>query len=66
VETDLKEWDMDSHGVRELCDEITQEHDMGKTNSLLAQLRETLTVQYDETRLRIAELAKRYHEHLEH
>ncbi|HEX4489459.1 MAG TPA: hypothetical protein VH088_24510 [Terriglobales bacterium] len=57
---------MDSQGVRELCNEITQEHDIAKTSSLLAQLRETLTVQYDEARLRIAELAKRYHEHLEH
>jgi hypothetical protein len=57
---------MDSQGLRELCNEITQEHDIGKTSSLLAQLRETLTVQYDEARLRIAELAKHYHQHLEH
>jgi hypothetical protein len=57
---------MDSEGVREICEEITQEHDQRKMGSLLAQLRQMLAIQYDEARLRISELARHYHDHLGH
>jgi hypothetical protein len=56
---------MESENVRELCQEIRQEDDQRRTGSLLAELRETLAIQYDEARLRIGELARRYHRHLE-
>lgn len=56
---------MDSDVVRELCQEITREPDTPRTWRLLSQLREVLAIQYDEARLRIGELAKHYHHHLE-
>jgi DNA replicative helicase MCM subunit Mcm2 (Cdc46/Mcm family) len=47
--------------VRELCREVSNEKDTGRALELLRQLREILTLQQEEARLRISVIAKHYH-----
>jgi hypothetical protein len=56
---------MDSDVIRELCRQITNERDVQRAWKLLSELRGMIALQYDEARMRIGQLAKRYHRHLE-
>jgi hypothetical protein len=56
---------MEAEFIRELCRQIINERDMRRTGKLLAELRELISIQYDEARMRIGQLAKHYHRHLE-
>jgi lantibiotic modifying enzyme len=46
--------------IRELCQQIAEEHDPDKVNEMCATLRHLLQVQHDTTKLRLQNIAMRF------